>query len=213
MVLNPAEWKYARPVCYLSVQAHTSSCSSSTGAAAPTEGKTDTRIWRLSLWSAVPPSSLSHSQLLGLNIVSCMYENIDGNQLSLADRKYDSSQQQQSPHLRAQDDVSVTYFETEYAAMVSILQAAGAGNGQVLYDLGCGSGRALLAAALSGIRFMKCVGVEILPSLAATAQQSVTWLTRCHCAGDTFRPLPPSPVRTPPNVPGRTASQHEKDAQ
>jgi hypothetical protein len=36
-----------------------------------------------------------------------------------------------------------------------------------LYDLGCGAGKPLVAAALSGLCLGRCVGVELLPSLAA----------------------------------------------
>jgi SAM-dependent methyltransferase len=56
---------------------------------------------------------------------------------------------------------------------------AGRGAGGVFYDLGCGSGKAVIAAALSGnldgaFAFSRCAGVELLPSLVACAQTAVS---------------------------------------
>lgn len=71
------------------------------------------------------------------------------------------------------DDYSLTYQEVEYVAFLELLREAGAVDGQIFYDLGCGSGKGVVAAALSGIRFVKCVGVEILPTLAYCASEVV----------------------------------------
>jgi trans-aconitate methyltransferase len=179
MLLCPSEWKYARPVCYFSIHGHVAAPAQQT--ADPLRKK---KILRLSLWKTETPSALNRTQQICSEVISCIYEKVDGHQLSLVDRKYETAQ---SPHLRAQDDHNVTYFETEYASMVQLLHSAGAANGQVFYDLGCGTGKALLSAALSGIRFIKCVGVEVLPTLANAAQERVNALVRNHQGGDNFR--------------------------
>ena len=38
-------------------------------------------------------------------------------------------------------------------------------DGTIFYDLGSGAGKGLIAAALSGITFLKCIGIELLPGL------------------------------------------------
>ena len=75
------------------------------------------------------------------------------------------------------DEMSLTYYEVEYLPFQTLLYDIGAVDGQIFYDLGCGVGKALVAASLSGIRFMKCIGVEILPSLSSTAQAIVNTLS------------------------------------
>ncbi len=75
------------------------------------------------------------------------------------------------------DEMSLTYYEVEYLPFQTLLYDIGAVDGQIFYDLGCGVGKALIAASLSGIRFMKCIGVEILPSLSSTAQAIVNTLS------------------------------------
>jgi trans-aconitate methyltransferase len=180
MLLSPAEWKYARPVCYFSIHGH----ATATGPTQPADPLRKKKTLRLSLWRTESPSVLNRTQQTCAEVISYIYEKVDGHQLSLTDRKYETAQ---SPHLRAQDDHNVTYFETEYAALVQLLHQAGAANGQVFYDLGCGTGKALLSAALSGIRFVKCVGVEVLPTLANAAQDRVNALVRNHQGGDAFR--------------------------
>jgi response regulator RpfG family c-di-GMP phosphodiesterase len=75
------------------------------------------------------------------------------------------------------DEMSLTYYEVEYLPFQTLLHDIGAVDGQIFYDLGCGIGKALVAASLSGIRFMKCIGVEILPSLSSTAQSIVNTLS------------------------------------
>lgn len=42
---------------------------------------------------------------------------------------------------------------------------SGARDGHTFYDLGSGTGRAVISASLSGISFLKCIGIEILPAL------------------------------------------------
>lgn len=156
-------------------------CSPTATTATTTSSK---RAVRISTWKLKTPAQVSKSQYLCRGVYTGLYENIDGNQLSLSDRNYESSGNNTSNSppklaLSAKDDVSYTYFDTEYAPFVQLLRASGAKDGQVFYDLGCGTGRAVMAGALSEIRFVKCVGVELLPSLAAVAQgvvQRLNWL-------------------------------------
>lgn len=47
----------------------------------------------------------------------------------------------------------------------------------MMYDLGSGVGKAMVAAALSGICFSKIVGIEVLPSLLQCSRDLLTELT------------------------------------
>lgn len=47
---------------------------------------------------------------------------------------------------------------SEYPSFVRLLEDVGARDGMVFADLGCGTGRALVAAALSEIKFLRCIG-------------------------------------------------------
>jgi Histone methylation protein DOT1 len=87
-------------------------------------------------------------------LFSEVYRDVDGPGLSLQDRSRLSI-----------DDTSYAYGEMEYIAFQELLRAAGATDGQIFYDLGSGAGKAIVAAALSGIRFVRCVGIEALPAL------------------------------------------------
>jgi SAM-dependent methyltransferase len=183
-------------MCYFSIYGHSVADVAGTSGE---QGRRNKPI-RRSDWRADhhPPLKKTHQQ--AEKVVSYVYETVDAQLLSFADRKYDANSAAGSPLLRAQDDHNVSYFETDYPAMVQLLHAAGAAHGQVFYDLGCGSGKALLSAALSGIRFVKCVGVEVLPSLASAAVQAVGVLSVNHSSNsgaDLFRtPRAPTPTQS-----------------
>ena len=64
--------------------------------------------------------------------------------------------------------------------LIQILHEAGARPGQSFVDLGSGTGRAVLAAALTfGLR--RCVGVEMMKSLAeASTERLKRWECTAH---------------------------------
>ena len=95
-----------------------------------------------------------------------IFSEIDGNQASQTDRSRNS----------LSDEQGLTYGEITYLGFLEMLKAAGAADGQIFYDLGCGSGKALVAAALSDVRFLRCVGVELLPTVCACAREAVELL-------------------------------------
>lgn len=103
-----------------------------------------------------------------------------------------------------------TYGEIEFAPFVELLKQCGAADNTMFYDLvttfyyslfhqvffnyayqGCGAGKAVVAAALSGVHFAKCIGrqtcyccailgsliiskgIEYLPSLCQCAEAAV----------------------------------------
>ena len=52
-------------------------------------------------------------------------------------------------------------------------------DGSVFYDVGSGAGKALVTAALSGINFLKCVGIELLPGLCEASKGVIDSLRQC----------------------------------
>ncbi|CAJ1327453.1 unnamed protein product [Effrenium voratum] len=72
--------------------------------------------------------------------------------------------------------VGFTYGEVSLLSFLRLLdrvaciQSGHAVEPGAFYDLGCGVGKTLVLAALHGIGFHRCVGVELLPGLAAAAR-------------------------------------------
>lgn len=73
------------------------------------------------------------------------------------------------------DDCSLIYGEICFDSFEELLRVAGANSDEVFYDLGSGTGKAVIVAALTQ-SFVKCVGVEILPSLYSTSIQCLNSL-------------------------------------
>ena len=124
-------------------------------------------------------------------IVKNLYRSIDG---------FNISQKERSRLFN--DDQSLTYGEVDYLPFIQMLQGyilcsyytfyiskvlcflirthfisffidSGARDGHIFYDLGSGTGRAVVSAGLSGISFLKCIGIEILPALCECSQNVV----------------------------------------
>ena len=124
--------------------------------------------------------SLSDNALARFHLYRDVYRDVDGTGLSLRERSRLSL-----------DDNNFSYGEIEYLSFQQLLVDAGAGDGQVLYDLGSGVGRAVVAAALSGIRFLRCVGIEALPALHDCAHDIIEEIQRCMSMRGTGNSLPP----------------------
>jgi predicted RNA methylase len=57
--------------------------------------------------------------------------------------------------------------------VIRLIVDSGARDGHTFYDLGSGSGRAVVSASLSGVSFLKCIGIEILPALCDSSREIV----------------------------------------
>ena len=75
-----------------------------------------------------------------------------------------------------ENDQCFTYGEIEFPSFLKILSTAKATDGQIFVDLGCGAGKALVAASLSDYHFLRCVGIELLPSLADCSRKALSKL-------------------------------------
>ena len=117
-----------------------------------------------------PAVALGEGAMARYKLFVEIYRDIDGAGLSLRNRL----------SLGISDhNYNYSYSEIEYLSFQNLLKVAGANDGQIMYDLGSGIGKAVVAAALSGIKFMRCVGFEILPILHENAVQVINEVKRC----------------------------------
>lgn len=190
-VIDCSEWKFTTDTCYFSVCAQSLLGSSGSNSSSRSTTPTGSELYTLSVYRQQETDSLDGLQLSRYNMFRDIYSAIDGNILSHKDRSSTNSALGGSAALSRTssfkgsvasdrsfsnipvDDYSLTYQEIDYVPFTELLRESGAVDGQIFYDLGCGSGKAVVAAALSGIRFVKCVGVEILPTLAYCASEVV----------------------------------------
>jgi SAM-dependent methyltransferase len=108
-------------------------------------------------------NSASAAAVLGLKEhYHLLYRNVDGYSLSNKDKKALNTK---SKHL--------TYGEIDFAGFGDMLRHLNPLPGGTFYDLGAGTGKAVLLAALLG-NFKRVVGVELLPSLYLASQEVLT---------------------------------------
>lgn len=69
-------------------------------------------------------------------------------------------------------DKSSTYGEITWDSFAALMAGLGQRATGTFYDLGCGAGKALVAAALLG-NFHTIIGLELMPGLASLAQAQV----------------------------------------
>ena len=67
---------------------------------------------------------------------------------------------------------SLIYGEVDFASFYTVLRKINAAPGQVFYDLGSGTGKAVFAARITQ-DFSKCIGIEILSKLHQQAAKIV----------------------------------------
>lgn len=95
-----------------------------------------------------------------------LYENTCGEQLSKQDRGS-----------FIKDDCSLIYGEVYFDSFVAILAAAEPKARDIFCDLGSGTGKAVIAAALLH-NFAMCIGIEILPALYQTSLEKLVMLQK-----------------------------------
>jgi len=66
-----------------------------------------------------------------------------------------------------------TYGEIEFPHFISLLNFASVKPGAVFWDLGCGTGKAMMCAAFSECKFSKICGVELLDGLYSLCAKSI----------------------------------------
>lgn len=91
---------------------------------------------------------------------------------SLHDAKLASRQERETDWKGASVGTSLTYGEIDFKSFFLILQRFSSTRGRTFYDLGSGTGRALIEARLL-CDFDECIGIEILSSLHKKAVEVV----------------------------------------
>jgi len=92
-------------------------------------------------------------------IFNQLFDGVTGFDISLKNRKK-----------RGISDKAFTYGEITFDSLARILDQAGTGRGGAFYDLGSGTGKVVIAAALLG-NFDKAIGIELLEDLFQISQE------------------------------------------
>lgn len=152
--------KYSSGKVYFSVLALSSASATRTASETVTSANTP----RFVIQSNVVERGSEVTERLGarFHIFKSVFGDIDGSTASFSDRA----------NMRL-DDPSMSFGETDFLSFQKLLEVAGCKDGQVLFDLGCGAGKVLVAAILSNVKFMRCTGIELLPTLCALSQQAI----------------------------------------
>jgi len=117
------------------------------------------RGFRRKLTSA--PIALERQTERTQEILQTLYQHVHAGEVSFEERQ----------RLGREEDAYI-YGEIEFASFYSLLKSIDPKPGEVFYDLGCGSGRAILAATLH-FDLSKVCGIEYLPGLCALANEQL----------------------------------------
>lgn len=92
-----------------------------------------------------------------LHILNTLYSDVNGYGISKQDRS-----------ILKKDSQNNTYGETDFMSFATMLSAVDVQNGEIFYDLGCGTGKAVFASALLE-PFSQCIGIELFEGLYSNA--------------------------------------------
>jgi precorrin-6B methylase 2 len=95
-------------------------------------------------------------------LLKTLYGHFNAERVSQRDRK-----------IYKKDEDAFTYGEIVFLSFILVLDKVKPQPGEVFYDLGSGSGKAVFAAALA-FPFSRCCGVELLPGLHRLAQAQIS---------------------------------------
>jgi len=102
------------------------------------------------------------SSKIRYDIFTSLFGKISGNELSNNERR-----------LKKLTAPEFTYGEIEILYFLPLLKLASKSEGGVFWDLGSGTGKAMIAAALGYNNFSKICGVELLEGLFKTSQKMI----------------------------------------
>mmetsp|Transcript_33015 Transcript_33015/g.32724 ORF Transcript_33015/g.32724 Transcript_33015/m.32724 type:complete len:228 (+) Transcript_33015:797-1480(+) len=101
-------------------------------------------------------SRLISDELSGrFKLFNSIFENVEGSSISQMERK----------RLNVGSKSEFTYGEIDFVHMAPVFSLCDPQPGEVFWDLGCGAGKCMIAAALAFPELKKCCGVELLPGL------------------------------------------------
>ena len=71
------------------------------------------------------------------------------------------------------DGKEFTYGEVTFPSFIPLIEFVSPQPGEVLYDLGCGSGRPMIIAAMAFPQLQACIGIELMPQVFELGHQVV----------------------------------------
>lgn len=147
------EWKYPSPTCFLAIKNLTS---------APVQYTIKCReVLETTLLEPVAEEKY--------NLFNSLFENVEGGCVSQEERK----------RLGKLGKCEFTYGEVEFLHLMPVLELCQVQAGQVLWDLGCGSGKCLVTVALLCPQLQVCKGVEFLDRLYTLCSETVNSANEC----------------------------------
>lgn len=142
------EWKYANPTCFIAVKNLTDS---------PVE-------YTIRCREVLEMSLLEPATEEKYTLFKSIFESVEGSSVSQGERK----------RLGVAGKSEFTYGEVEFVHMMPVFELCEVKPGQVFWDLGCGAGKCLVAAAMLYPELQACKGVEYLDRLYELCNDTVT---------------------------------------
>lgn len=128
---------------------------------------------RLQLRAVPETGSMLPEMTARCSVYNRLFKDIDGTSLSYRDR-----------NKLVTENASYTYAEIDFHAFHQMLAECDVSHGGTFADLGCGCGKAIVAAMFSAVGFSKYIGIEILTSLCEETKRVVS-RARLAIAGNT----------------------------
>ena len=63
------------------------------------------------------------------------------------------------------DGTEFTYGEVSFPFFIPLIEFVEPKEGEILYDLGCGSGRPMMIASMAFPQLQTCIGIELMPKV------------------------------------------------
>ena len=71
------------------------------------------------------------------------------------------------------DGTEFTYGEVSFPFFIPLIEFVDPKEGEILFDLGCGSGRPMMIAAMAFPQLQTCIGIELMPKVYELGSQVV----------------------------------------
>lgn len=145
--IDTDEWKYSNQMCFLGIK--------NLGDAPLEFNVTKKEVLENTLISAELAASFK--------LFNEIFEHVEGSSISQMERK----------RLNVGSKSEFTYGEIDYVHMAPVFRLCDPKPGEVFWDLGCGAGKCMVAAALVCPELKSCKGVELLPGLYEACQKTI----------------------------------------
>eukprot|EP00826_Nyctotherus_ovalis_P049655 TRINITY_DN6018_c0_g3_i2.p1 TRINITY_DN6018_c0_g3~~TRINITY_DN6018_c0_g3_i2.p1 ORF type:complete len:357 (+),score=99.51 TRINITY_DN6018_c0_g3_i2:580-1650(+) len=146
IVLDGCNWKHKDKVCYIAMQNFSNEELKAT----------------LEVVESGETKLVSEMMLKKIEKFSGLFGNVSGGLISQTERS-----------AKKLTGAEFIYGEVEVLHFIALLRLASKETGQVFWDLGCGTGKAMVAAAMSENDFREICGVELLEGLHKVASKAM----------------------------------------